>query len=120
MTELSPGVMEVIRGVLPTLADEIVSAVGEEVPAYRRPLEGAFGEGVRRGVDVALARFVESAHEAGPALDAGAARVYLQLGRGEYRQGRSLDALLAAYRVGARIAWRRITEAGEAAAVDPR
>ena len=120
MAALSPQVMKVLRGLLPTLTDEIVAAVGEEVPAYRRPLEGAFGEGVRRGVDVALSRFVESAHESGPALDPRSARTYIALGRGEYRQGRSLDALLAAYRVGARIAWRRITDAGEKAWLDPR
>jgi len=114
MLARGPALEDVLRTVLPTLTDEIVAAVGREVPAYRRPLEGAFGEGVRRGVGVALTRFVESA---------GAPRddlTYVQLGRGEFRQGRSLDALLAAYRVGARIAWRRITEAGAAAGVEPR
>ncbi|NEE28211.1 PucR family transcriptional regulator, partial [Streptomyces sp. SID7982] len=29
-----------------------------------------------------------------------------ELGRGEVRDGRSMDALLSAYRVGARVAWR--------------
>ena len=33
--------------------------------------------------------------------------LYAELGRGEAREGRSLEALLAAYRVGARVAWRR-------------
>jgi hypothetical protein len=36
--------------------------------------------------------------------------VYVELGRGEVRQGRSLDALLAAYRAGARLAWSRFAE----------
>ncbi|HEV2062557.1 MAG TPA: hypothetical protein VGR12_06860, partial [Solirubrobacteraceae bacterium] len=104
-----------MRPLLPSLTDEIIEAVGQEVPAYRRPLEGSFGEGVRRGVGVALSRFVESAG----APDRTAAGVYIALGRGEYRQGRSLEALLAAYRVGARIAWRRITEAGSSAGLAP-
>jgi hypothetical protein len=39
--------------------------------------------------------------------------VYRALGRGEHHQGRTLDALQAAYRTGARVAWRR---SGEAAA----
>ena len=34
-------------------------------------------------------------------------RIYVALGRGEVRAGRSLEALLAAYRIGARVAWRR-------------
>jgi hypothetical protein len=33
--------------------------------------------------------------------------LYAELGRGEAREGRSLEALLAAYRVGARVAWRQ-------------
>jgi hypothetical protein len=40
----------------------------------------------------------------GPALDAAYA-----LGRGEARSGRSMDALLAAYRVGARVSWRELS-----------
>ena len=32
------------------------------------------------------------------------------LGRGEARSGRSADALLSAYRVGARVAWRELAE----------
>jgi PucR C-terminal helix-turn-helix domain len=35
------------------------------------------------------------------------------------RQGRTLDALQSAYRVGARVAWRRLAEAGRRAGLDP-
>ena len=34
------------------------------------------------------------------------------LGRGEMRAGRSLESLLSAYRIGARVAWRRFAAAG--------
>jgi hypothetical protein len=44
--------------------------------------------------------------------------VYVALGRGELRQGRTLDALQSAYRVGARVAWRRIAEAARRAGLD--
>ena len=47
-------------------------------------------------------------------------RVYVDLGRGEMLAGRSLDSLLAAYRLGARVAWRRLAAAGEAAGLEPR
>ena len=42
----------------------------------------------------------------------------MALGRGELRQGRTLDSLQAAYRVGARVAWRRIAAAGRGAGLD--
>src|SRR4051794_41879649 len=52
--------------------------------------------------------------ERGPGRD-----LYVGLGRGEMRAGRSLDALLAAYRLGARVAWRRLAAAGEGGRVAP-
>jgi hypothetical protein len=115
---LPPSLATALRPVLPELADTIVAAVGREVPEYARPVEGPFGRGLRRGVEAALARFVD-----GIAADDGdeddAAAIYVALGRGEFRAGRSLDALLAAYRLGARIAWERFVAAGGAAGHDP-
>ncbi|HWT91488.1 MAG TPA: hypothetical protein VN238_00690, partial [Solirubrobacteraceae bacterium] len=103
---------EVLRTEIPSLADEIIEAIGREVDAYRRPLSGSFGRNVRMGVEVALSRFLDGADERGR-------RAYVELGRGEFREGRSLESLLAAYRVGARIAWRRAHIAGEKAGVPP-
>jgi hypothetical protein len=104
---------EVLRPLIPSLADEIIDAIRQEVPAYRRPLVGTFARNVRMGVEVALSRFLDGADERGR-------HAYVELGRGEFRDGRSLDSLLAAYRVGARIVWRRAYEAGEAAGIEPR
>jgi hypothetical protein len=107
-----------LRPVLPGLAEEIIGAIGREVPEYARPLEGPFGRGLRVGVEQALTRFVEGL--ADPATADGDTReIYVALGRGEMRAGRSLDALLSAYRLGARIAWERCVEAGQAAGHDP-
>ena len=40
-----------------------------------------------------------------------------QLGRGEARNGRSTDALLSAYRIGARVAWREMSARAVAAGI---
>ena len=81
-------------------------------------MEGEFGQIVRLGVEVAFNRFVDLI--ADPSADAGEAReTYVNLGRGEYHSGRSLDALLGAYRVGARLAWRRFVDVGVAADLPP-
>jgi PucR C-terminal helix-turn-helix domain len=99
---------------MPEVGDEIIAAIRESVPEYARPLEGSFGRGVRAGVGEALTRFVEDIER--PGADPERWRsVYFNLGRGELRQGRTLDALLAAYRVGARVAWRRVAETATAA-----
>ena len=116
---LPPEVADVLRPELPALADEIVDELSRGVPDYARPLEGPFGQALRNGVEEALGRFTTIV--ANPGADADAGReVYLDLGRGEMRAGRSLDALLAAYRLGARVAWRRLAAAGERAGLAPR
>jgi len=114
---LPSGLVEVLEPELPGVADEIIAEIGASVPAYARPLEGAFGRGVRGGVDEALRQFLALIGDARSPRGQGR-EVYRGLGRGEWREGRSLDALLAAYRVGARVAWRRLARAGTAAGVD--
>src|SRR3954449_1454286 len=108
---------DALRTALPDLADDIIAAIATEVPDYSRAMEGRFARGVRFGVEVALSRFVDVL--AGQPVEAGPRDAYMRLGAGEYRAGRSLDALLAAYRVGARLAWRRFVEAGTRAGLPP-
>jgi PucR C-terminal helix-turn-helix domain len=118
-SNLPPELAKALRPALPDLAQHIIVAIGREVPAYARPLEGPFGRALRVGVERALARFVDSIERPG-AGDGGAREIYVALGRGEMRAGRSLDALLSAYRIGARLAWERFVAAGEAAGHEPR
>ena len=117
--DLPPALATALRPALPELAQEMIAAIGREVPDYARPLEGPFGRALRVGVERALARFVDGIED--PAAgDGGAREIYVALGRGEMRAGRSLDALLSAYRLGARLAWEHFVAAGEAAGHEPR
>jgi hypothetical protein len=115
---IPPEVAAVLRPVLPELAAETIRAIGTEVPDYSRPLEGRLGVTVRYGTERALGRFVDSI-EAPAAVSERDRRIYFELGRLEMREGRTLNALLAAYRVGAQIAWRRFVEAGVRADLAP-
>jgi PucR C-terminal helix-turn-helix domain len=109
--ELPADIAAVLRPALNDVADEIIAAV-RTVPAYARPMEGQFGVGVRAGVDEALRHFLAEIERGGPVARSD---VYRTLGRGEVRAGRTLESLLSAYRVGARVAWRRfVTEGGQA------
>jgi hypothetical protein len=108
----------VIEPELDAITDEILATIALEVPEYARPLEGSFGHGVRTGVTEALRQFVELIRSPSGARGPGR-EVYVGLGRGELRQGRTLDSLQSAYRVGARVAWRRLAEAARRAEVDP-
>jgi hypothetical protein len=115
---LPPELATALRPVLPELAEATIAAIAREVPEYARPMEGPFGQAVRAGVERALARFVDRLER--PEGDEGeATALYEALGRGEFRAGRPLDALLAAYRLGARLAWERFRDAGVAAGQPP-
>ena len=113
-----PAAAEVLRPVLPAVADEVIATIGRESPDYERPMEGLFGQMVRLGVETALGRFVDDL--AGRPQPEGELReTYVNLGRGEFHAGRSLENLLAAYRIGARVTWRRFVEAGTAGGLSP-
>ena len=115
---LPAGVADVLEPELDAVTDEILATIAREVPDYARPLEGSFGHGVRTGVTEALRQFVELIRSPSGARGPGR-EVYVALGGGELRQGRTLDALQSAYRVGARVAWRRLAEAARRAELDP-
>jgi hypothetical protein len=111
-------IADVIEPELEATTDEILATIAQEVPDYARPLEGSFGRGVRTGVTEALRQFVELIRSPSGARGPGR-EVYVALGSGELRQGRTLDALQSAYRVGARVAWRRLAAAATRAGVEP-
>lgn len=116
--DLPPEAADALAPGLPALAEEIIDAISAGVPEYALPLEGTFGRGLRRGVEQALRRFLDlfgsESGEPDPRRE-----IYVALGRGEVRAGRPLEALLAAYRLGARVAWRRQAATGEAAGLTP-
>lgn len=110
-------VADLIEPELDGVTEEILATIAREVPEYARPLEGDFGRGIETGVGEALLQFVALVRN--PEAGRGPGReVYRALGRGELRQGRTLDSLQAAYRVGARVAWRRLSLAGRNAGLD--
>jgi PucR C-terminal helix-turn-helix domain len=115
---LPPSVADVIEPELDAITEEIMATIAREVPAYARPFEGSFGRGVRTGVTEALRQFLDLIRSPSGARGPGR-EVYVALGRGELRQGRTLDSLQSAYRVGARVAWRRVAEAARRAGLGP-
>jgi len=114
---LPPRVADVIEPELEAITEEILATIAATVPEYARALEGRFGRAIRGGVDEALRQFVALIRDPGAGRGPGR-EVYVELGRGEFRQGRTLDSLQAAYRVGARVAWRRIAAAGRRAGLE--
>jgi sugar diacid utilization regulator len=111
--DLSAEVVDELQAILPRMAERTVTAVTVEVPSYTRAFSGRMGQTIENAVQMALGAFLRlavRAHDSDPAATLSPALdgAY-ELGRGEARQGRSMDALLSAYRVGARVAWRELS-----------
>jgi hypothetical protein len=111
---LDPRLLDLLRRRLPEVATHTIGAITDEVPSYAGAFGGPMVDNVENAVQMALAGFlrlaargrvVDQAQPLSPALEGAYA-----LGRGEARSGRSADALLSAYRVGARVAWRELAE----------
>ena len=77
------------------------------------------GSTIRNAVQLALGGFLTLATRdgesppMGPALEGA-----YQLGRGEARSGRTMEALLAAYRIGARVSWRDMSRTAVEEGID--
>lgn len=111
-----------LRQGLAPVARQTVAAIMQEVPAYNAPFQGRMGRVIERAVQVSLESFVDLAARTGPppegrSIGVGVAAAR-ELGQVEARQGRPVDALLAAYRVGARVSWRELSRTAVAAGVD--
>ncbi len=110
---LEAPVVAALRAQLPTVAEKTVAALTAEVAEYAGALSGEMGANIESAVQMALGGFLRLAaqsREADPSSPLGPAREgAYALGRGEARSGRTADILLAAYRVGARVAWRELS-----------
>lgn len=116
---LPASLIPVLAPRLAGVSQEMIEVVRREVPVYAAPLEGGYADAIRLEVGAALQRFLALAGTDRPALTGPDRLVYERLGRTELRQGRSLESLLAAYRLGARTTLRSLSSAALAAGVDP-
>ncbi len=121
---LTPDLMAAMRSCLPAVGDRAVEAITNEVPSYRDTWRGPVGQTISRTVGVALVALVTlagrpTAGERVTPMSPAIAGAY-ELGRGEARGGRSVDALLAAYRVGARVSWRELSQVAVAQGAAPQ
>src|SRR5436190_7789219 len=100
------------RPMVSNLSSDMVREIQRAVPAYAQPLEGQFGKDMKAGVAQAVLHILDTVGTR-PTQDAKWAETFRQLGRVEYGEGRSLDSLQTAYRVGGRVAWRHLAAWGQ-------
>ena len=114
---VSPTLGVALRPGLERVISDVIAAVGAEVPAYSLAADEGVQQALRTGVRVALERLMDLLGADQPALGPAAA-VYERIGAAEYREQRPLEAVLAAYRVGALVTWRGLSGLSLAAGAD--
>lgn len=107
-----------MRPELPSLIKEIGIEVTRAYPEYARLLDGPNGLAIRVGVEQSLSSFVDLVAEpsASTTLRDDMCR---RFGRFEAYEGRSMDTLQGAYRLGARVALRRAKKVGQSYHLSP-
>jgi PucR C-terminal helix-turn-helix domain len=110
---------------LPQMIDEVVSLVSDDWPDYAK-FVAEDPEDSLRIAEIALLRLVKIAERlpedprTAPSRESLAEHeAFEEVGRLEWREGRSLASLMSAYRAGARVAWRHISQAGVELGLDP-
>ncbi|MGA6163916.1 helix-turn-helix domain-containing protein [Amycolatopsis magusensis] len=94
------------------LARTILEEIQRAVPEYAQPLEGQFGKVITVGIERAVLNCIDSIEGRGIAEQKWD-ELFRAIGRRVYNDGRSLDSLQSAYRVGGRAAWRYISAFGQ-------
>ena len=96
---------------------EMIDAIQVGVPEYARPLDASYTEAVSRAVRHSVEQFVDRVANPEASFDAIVAE-FRAIGVVEAREGRSLEPLQNALRLGARVAWRWLCAAAGAPGLD--
>ncbi|ARF58360.1 helix-turn-helix domain-containing protein [Streptomyces gilvosporeus] len=103
---------------LPSLFQEIAAELKRAIPEYAKLVDGPYWEVLQKGVEMSVTTFVDRVASPGsPTTQRD--ELCRRFGRFEAYEGRSLDNLQAAYRIGARLALRRARKVGRRYNVSP-
>ncbi|RAY11236.1 PucR family transcriptional regulator [Actinomadura craniellae] len=100
---------ELVVDLLPHMdaaAEEIVREIQHLVPEYARPLASEYTRRMREDIGQTVAHFVNALGDADASWEP-LARLYMEVGAREAKEGRSLDGLQTAIRMSGQVACRR-------------
>ncbi|WP_425546933.1 helix-turn-helix domain-containing protein [Actinomadura fulvescens] len=98
-----------MRPHLDEVADDMIQEIQARVREYDRPGDGPYSSTLRLAVERVLHYFVERVADPRDP-ESSVIDFFRAIGRGEAGEGRSLDAVQTAMRVGGMVAWRRMAE----------
>ncbi|MEV5496928.1 helix-turn-helix domain-containing protein [Nonomuraea fuscirosea] len=100
-------IVRTLRSGIGRVCDEVIEEIRTRIPEYARPSDEIYVKVVRTAVEQAIDGFLDRLEDPGAPWDP---EPFRMLGKGEAAEGRNLEPLQAAMRLGARVGWRRLTE----------
>jgi len=110
-------VAKLLRPGLSQVAHQVIDEITVRIPEYARTSDENYIKVIRLAVDEALRQFVDRIENPSAPWEPD---IFRTIGRGEANEGRNLDPLQTAMRLGARVAWRRLTEQSENLGLTPQ
>jgi hypothetical protein len=109
LASLPADVGEQVRAVRGELRDRVLTTIRAAMGAQGRPLGGEQGRGLTLGVRTAVDAFAGAVAEPGGDLEP-TREVFVRLGRTEYREGHTVDALRSILMLGGRDIWAYLVD----------
>ncbi|MFI6325646.1 helix-turn-helix domain-containing protein [Nonomuraea sp. NPDC050556] len=113
---ISAEIVKSLRPGIDRVSKEVIQEIQTRIPEYARPSDEVYIKVVRTAVEQAIDGFLDRMENPDAPWDPEPFRL---IGRGEAAEGRNLEPLQTAMRLGARVGWRRLTEIAEPLGLSP-
>ncbi|WP_240506795.1 helix-turn-helix domain-containing protein [Thermoactinospora rubra] len=110
-------VVRTLRQDIDRVSCEVLEEIQSRIPEYARPSDETYIKVIRTAVEQAIDGFLDRIENPDAAWDP---EPFRMIGKGEAVEGRNLEPLQTAMRLGARVGWRRLTELAEPLGLSPR
>ncbi|SEH01656.1 PucR C-terminal helix-turn-helix domain-containing protein [Nonomuraea solani] len=110
-------IVKTLRAGIGRVSEEVIEEIQARIPEYARPSDEIYIKVVRTAVEQAIEGFLDRIESPDAPWNP---EPFRMIGKGEAAEGRNLEPLQAAMRLGARVGWRRLTEIAEPMGLTPQ
>ncbi|WP_260478376.1 helix-turn-helix domain-containing protein [Nonomuraea sp. WAC 01424] len=116
-TRLPADIVRTLRAGIGKVSAEVIEEIQTRIPEYARPTDEIYIKVVKKAVEEAIDGFLDRIENPCAPWDP---EPFRMIGKGEAAEGRNLEPLQAAMRLGARVSWRRLTEIADPLGLTPQ
>jgi DNA-binding CsgD family transcriptional regulator len=110
-------IVRTLRAGIGRVSTEVIEEIQARIPEYARPSDELYIKVVRTAVEQGIEGFLDRIEHPGASWDP---EPFRMIGKGEAAEGRNLEPLQTAMRLGARVGWRRLTEIADPLGLSPQ